>query len=283
MTTAELHELSAKPKTRVQRAAMALQCALLRRNWAGPLGEVCMVMQHRGRRTGAYYETPVAFLRDGERLLAVSSHQMRANWVANALHASEVDVVIHGQTERFEIRELLSREDIGAAYDAFRERHKGFERAFKVDREASQSAHDAARERMRHFELVPVKELPAAIAVRADGELVHVEVRRLPERAEVEAFVSELEQLARDRSAPLAIVLDGRSGVRLPRPLSALVKEACERGALGEHLKGEAIVVSSTLQARIARLALRVANPSIRMTATADPGHAARWARRVAT
>lgn len=155
MTDVVLPDLPSPTKNAAIRFALAAQNFLLRRNWAGGMGDFVMVIVHRGRKSGKSYETPVAYLRDGKDLLAISNGKVYSNWVLNLLAAGEAEVVVKGQSQRVRAVKLTERADIEGAFEHFVQNYKGFERAFRVKRDAPRAVLNAARDRMVFLRLSP--------------------------------------------------------------------------------------------------------------------------------
>jgi len=156
MSDVVLPDLPTIKKNAPIRFALSVQNFLLRRDWAGGMGDFVMVLVHRGRKSGKSYETPVAYLREGKDLLAISNGKLQPNWVLNALAAGEVEVVIKGKSQRVRFAMLSERAEINAAFDHFVATYKGFDRAFRVKRDSPRPVLEAARDRMIFMRLSPV-------------------------------------------------------------------------------------------------------------------------------
>lgn len=83
--------------------AMQFQAFMLRRGWMGKMGESVMVITTTGRKSGKSFSTPIGFVRDGERFIALTrgGHE-RSNWYLN-LRANP-QAVIEVQGHRLSVR-----------------------------------------------------------------------------------------------------------------------------------------------------------------------------------
>jgi deazaflavin-dependent oxidoreductase (nitroreductase family) len=79
------------------RALLTLQVVLLRRNWLGGMGALVMVITTTGRRSGRLISTPIAYVRDGETVLALTHAPARSNWYANLRAHPEALLEIRGE------------------------------------------------------------------------------------------------------------------------------------------------------------------------------------------
>ena len=156
MSDALIAEMRPNQKTSLTRFAMAAQSFLLRRNWMGSMGDFVMVLRHRGRRSGKQYETPVSYLRQGSDLLAISSGKNASNWFLNTVAAGEAELNIKGQTVHVKAVQIVSPEEINRVFDAFHKEYQGFERAFRVKRQAPREVLNVSRDRMVYLRLTPV-------------------------------------------------------------------------------------------------------------------------------
>lgn len=156
MSDTQIAELRPNEKTAFTRFAMAAQSFLLRRNWMGPMGDFVMVICHRGRRTGKMYETPVAYLKHGADLLAISGAHASSNWFLNVVAAGEAEVVVKGKPMRVKAAQIREQDEIRRVFDIFHAEYKGFERAFRVKPDAPRELLDMARDRMVYLRLTPV-------------------------------------------------------------------------------------------------------------------------------
>jgi deazaflavin-dependent oxidoreductase (nitroreductase family) len=102
------------------RAALNLQVALLRWNWMGGMGKLVMVITTTGRRSGRRIATPIAYVRDGETVLALTHAPSRSNWYANLRAQPEALLEIRG--EAMPVRAEFIEDEPGrqAAVAAFR-------------------------------------------------------------------------------------------------------------------------------------------------------------------
>lgn len=156
MTDGMIATMRPNQKTAFTRFAMAAQSYLLRRNWMGGMGDFVMVLRHRGRRSGKEYETPVSYLRQGKDLLSINSGQNPSNWFLNTVAAGEAELNIKGEDIKAKAVQIVAPEEIERVFDAFHKQYKGFERAFRVKREAPPEILKQARDRMVYVRLTPV-------------------------------------------------------------------------------------------------------------------------------
>jgi deazaflavin-dependent oxidoreductase (nitroreductase family) len=75
---------------------MRFQAFMLRRNMLGAMGNFVMVITVKGRKTGKAYSTPIAYMRDGDALIALTN-QNPSNWYRNTLANSQITLNIKGQ------------------------------------------------------------------------------------------------------------------------------------------------------------------------------------------
>lgn len=123
------------------RFAMGLQAALLRRNWLGPLGDFVMVITTTGRKSGRSIATPIAYLRDGECVLALTVASVGSNWYRNLRARPEAKLEIRGEPLPVQAEFLDDEPSRQAAVAAFRHRLPGqFRRLIGVDLDAPAEA-----------------------------------------------------------------------------------------------------------------------------------------------
>jgi deazaflavin-dependent oxidoreductase (nitroreductase family) len=106
--------------SRLSRLAMGLQSALLRRNWLGSLGDFVMVITTTGRRTGRAISTPIAYVRDGSSLLALTVTAVGSNWYRNLRARPEAVLEVRGEAVRVRAEFLDSEAERQSAVAAFR-------------------------------------------------------------------------------------------------------------------------------------------------------------------
>lgn len=155
MSEYELKPLRVSKKSRLTRFAMDAQVYLLRRRWAGSMGDFVMVMNHVGRKTGAAYQIPVAYLRDGDDLLAVSNGQQHANWYKNVVAAGRADIELGPEKRSMNVQTIDDPEAIRTTFEHWHRDYTGFERAFRVSPAAPQELLEQARDRMVFLRLTP--------------------------------------------------------------------------------------------------------------------------------
>ncbi len=134
------------------KAALAAQVFLLRKNIAGPMGDFCMVVEHRGRKTGNTFATPIAYLRDGADLIAISGSG-RSNWFKNTLANGEARINIKSHEQRVTSREITDAAEIARVFELYKTTFKAFQRTFGVRADASEDALRNARDRFRYLRL----------------------------------------------------------------------------------------------------------------------------------
>ena len=144
----------APAKSRSVRMALAAQVFLIRKNFAGPLGDFCMAIEHRGRKTGTIYATPIAYLRDGADIIAISSAG-KGNWFKNTLANGEAQITIKGREQRVTAREMTDAAEIARVFELYKTTFKAFERTFGVPVTADAEALVGARDRFRYLRLSP--------------------------------------------------------------------------------------------------------------------------------
>lgn len=80
------------------RMAMQFQVLLLRRGWMGKMGESVMVITTIGRKSGKRFSTPISFVRDGERFIALTrGGPERSNWYLNLRANPQAVIEVQGQ------------------------------------------------------------------------------------------------------------------------------------------------------------------------------------------
>jgi deazaflavin-dependent oxidoreductase (nitroreductase family) len=151
---------AASPKTvhlsRLARVALRAQVFLIKKNIAGPLGEVAMALTHRGRKTGKAYATPVAFLRDGADVIVLNNGGI-SNWFKNVLAAGFAEIDLQGVHAQMRARLIDDPEEIARVFKLYRDTSKAFARTFRVSPRASEAELQAARDRFRYLRLSPIR------------------------------------------------------------------------------------------------------------------------------
>jgi deazaflavin-dependent oxidoreductase (nitroreductase family) len=69
---------------------------IARRGWIGPWG----LVEHVGRKSGKRYQTPVAMLEAGDRIVIPVPFGLGTQWVQNVLAAGGATLHRHGRDER---------------------------------------------------------------------------------------------------------------------------------------------------------------------------------------
>lgn len=81
--------------SRLARKFLRLQCFLLRRNLAGPMGDVVMVITTTGRKSGRAVSTPIGFIRDEGSYVALSYPS--SHWYQNLRRHPEALLEVRGR------------------------------------------------------------------------------------------------------------------------------------------------------------------------------------------
>ena len=76
------------------------------------------VLRHRGRTTGARYETPLNVFRDKDRFIAALTYGADVDWLKNARSQSDLEIVTRGEVIALERPLDLSTEEGMAAVPA---------------------------------------------------------------------------------------------------------------------------------------------------------------------
>ena len=76
-------------------AANPLVKAVLGSRFAGPMGKSLALLRFTGRTSGKTYTTPVGYVRDGDRVVVVTSPTYR--WWRNVQDGADVDVRLAGE------------------------------------------------------------------------------------------------------------------------------------------------------------------------------------------
>jgi deazaflavin-dependent oxidoreductase (nitroreductase family) len=97
---------------------------------AGTPGAYASVIRHRGRRSGAEYETPIGVVADGDVFLVALPYGTRAQWLRNVLAAGSAELVHEGTTYRVDRPELIP---LSTVADRFSASDQGLFRWLRVD------------------------------------------------------------------------------------------------------------------------------------------------------
>lgn len=144
--------------SRLSRLAMALQMALLRRNWMGPAGDFVLVITTTGRRSGRPIATPIAYARDGDSFVALTVAAVDSHWYRNLRSRPEALLEIRGHPVRVRADFLDSDAQRQAAVAAFRAGVPGqFRRLVgaRLDAPAAELAAAVAARRFVRFTPLP--------------------------------------------------------------------------------------------------------------------------------
>jgi hypothetical protein len=98
---------------------------------AGAPGAYASVIRHRGRTTGAPYETPVQAVRTEDGFVIPLPYELRSNWLKNVLASGSATIVNEGEAFRVDHPEITP---IGFATDGFPAGDQRRHRVFGVDR-----------------------------------------------------------------------------------------------------------------------------------------------------
>lgn len=90
---------------------------------AGSPGAYAGIVRHRGRRTGAEYETPVVPEPSEDGFVIVLPYGTRADWVRNVLAAGSATIVHEGREHRVGRPELMAVEDAPHEFSASERRN----------------------------------------------------------------------------------------------------------------------------------------------------------------
>lgn len=80
---------------RLQKLYNPIVAAILRSPLHAVMSKSVMLLSYRGRRSGRTFTTPISYVRDGEDLLAVASHDHA--WWKNLRSGASVRVRLHGR------------------------------------------------------------------------------------------------------------------------------------------------------------------------------------------
>ncbi len=142
----------------IAKVMMRFQAFMLRRNMMGAMSDFVMVITVKGRKTGKAYSTPIAYLRDGEDLIALTDKNP-SNWYRNTLAQPQVMLNVKGQdvaargtpiTDPAEI-ETLFQKYLAMPPDSFSRMFRG------VTPNAPQTELQKARDGRKYMRFVPIK------------------------------------------------------------------------------------------------------------------------------
>jgi deazaflavin-dependent oxidoreductase (nitroreductase family) len=85
---------------------------------AGTPGAYASIVQHRGRISGAEYETPVGVVADGDAFLIALPYGSRAQWLRNVLAAGSATLVHEGTTFDVDRPELIALATVAERFSA---------------------------------------------------------------------------------------------------------------------------------------------------------------------
>lgn len=85
---------------------------------AGTPGAYAAIIRHRGRISGAEYETPVGVVADGEAFLIALPYGSRAQWLRNVLAAGSATLVHEGSTYHVNRPELIAMATVADRFSA---------------------------------------------------------------------------------------------------------------------------------------------------------------------
>jgi deazaflavin-dependent oxidoreductase (nitroreductase family) len=83
---------------------------------AGTPGAYAGIIRHRGRVSGAAYETPVGIVPDGDAFLVALPYGSRAQWLRNVLAAGSATVVHEGSTYRVAAPEVVPMKSVAGHF-----------------------------------------------------------------------------------------------------------------------------------------------------------------------
>ena len=85
---------------------------------AGTPGAYASIVRHRGRISGAEYETPVGVVADGDTFLIALPYGSRAQWLRNVLAAGSATLVHEGRTCPVDRPELIATATVANRFSA---------------------------------------------------------------------------------------------------------------------------------------------------------------------
>jgi deazaflavin-dependent oxidoreductase (nitroreductase family) len=97
---------------------------------AGTPGAYASIVRHRGRISGAEYETPVGVVADEDAFLIALPYGSRAQWLRNVLAAGSATLAHEGSTYRVDRPELIA---LATVADRFSASDQGLFRWLRVE------------------------------------------------------------------------------------------------------------------------------------------------------
>jgi deazaflavin-dependent oxidoreductase (nitroreductase family) len=85
---------------------------------AGTPGAYASIVQHRGRISGAEYETPVGVVAEGDAFLIALPYGSRAQWLRNVLAAGSATLVHEGITYDVDRPEVIALATVAERFSA---------------------------------------------------------------------------------------------------------------------------------------------------------------------
>ena len=85
---------------------------------AGTPGAYASIVRHRGRTSGAEYETPIGVVADGDTFLVALPYGRRAQWLRNVLAAGSAVLVHEGCTYTVDRPELVPMATVAGRFSA---------------------------------------------------------------------------------------------------------------------------------------------------------------------
>jgi deazaflavin-dependent oxidoreductase (nitroreductase family) len=85
---------------------------------AGTPGAYASIVRHRGRKSGADYETPIGVVAEGDAFLVALPYGSRAQWLRNVLAAGSAMLVHEGTTYHVDRPELIPLATVADRFSA---------------------------------------------------------------------------------------------------------------------------------------------------------------------
>jgi deazaflavin-dependent oxidoreductase (nitroreductase family) len=85
---------------------------------AGTPGAYASIVRHRGRVSGAEYETPVGVVANGDAFLVALPYGSRTQWLRNVLAAGSATLVHEGNTYQVDRPELIAMATVAVRFSA---------------------------------------------------------------------------------------------------------------------------------------------------------------------
>ena len=128
---------------------LRLQVFMLRRGMMGQASESLMVITTTGRKTGKQHSTPIGYLRDGDRMIAINPRG-RSNWYKNVLANPAVTLNIKGRDIQARGEHLTDEAEIDRLFELYRTTKPDVvRRLFGVPVDAPEEALTQARDSRR--------------------------------------------------------------------------------------------------------------------------------------